>query len=61
MFNKKREKIDRAEQLICCLIILNRNIEDQLKIIREERKKMQQIIARFDDMTKSEEMKKTYV
>ena len=61
MFNKKREQIDRAEQLICCLIILNRNIESELKIIREERKKMQQMIARFGEVTNPEKVQKTYV
>jgi len=61
MFNKKRETIDRAEQLICCLIILNRNLESELKIVRDERRKMQQIIARLDAMSNPEKMLKTYV
>lgn len=62
MFNKNREKIDKLEQMICVLIIMNRNLESEIQNVREERKKMRELVNKLEALSNSEKVQReTYI
>jgi len=62
MFNKNREKIDKLEQMICVLIIMNRNLESEIQSVREERRKMRELVNKLEALSNSEKVQRvTYI